>query len=106
MASSHFVQAVFSMALTKRTFYPTDEVIAAWSELSPIIAWAKAKPEDVQALGVEMGEDEFPFEALAGLPDEMLCDAFMNWVTTNKPGQIAQVKVGMVVNAIRLKFGA
>ena len=53
-----------------------------------------------------MGEDELPFEALAGLPDEMLCEAFADWVSANKPGQIAQVKVGMVVSAVRLKYGA
>ena len=74
--------------------------------MEPILAWAKAKAEDVRALGVAMGEDELPFEALAALPDEMLCDAFTDWVSANRPGQIAQVKVGMVVNAVRLKFGA
>ena len=94
------------MALTKRTFYPADAIIAEWTDLVPIVSWAKAKPEDVEALGVAMGEDELPFEALAGLPDEMLLEAFTEWVTTNKPGQIAQVKVGMVVNAVRLKLGA
>ena len=52
------------------------------------------------------GEEELPFEALAALPDEMLCDAFVEWVAASKLGQITQVKVGMVVNAVRLKFGA
>ena len=53
-----------------------------------------------------MGEEELPFEALAALPDEILFEAFEDWVSTSNPGKIAQVKVGMVVNAVRLKYGA
>ena len=67
VAPATLLSASFAMTLTKRTFYPVDEVVAGWTGLEPIIAWAKAKAEDVKALGVAMGEDELPFEAIRSI---------------------------------------
>ena len=39
------------MALTKRTFYPVDEIIAGWTGLEPVTTLAEPKAEDVKALG-------------------------------------------------------
>ena len=77
-----------------------------WTDVQAIIAWAKAKPEDMRGLAQALGEDEVDAEMLAALPDEMIIEAFSTWVEEKKPGQIAQVKVGMVINGARVKYGA
>ena len=76
-----------------------------WTGIEAIIAWSKAKPDDVRGLAQALGEDEAEMEPLAALPDELVSDAFATWVAEKKPGLMAQVKVGMVLNAARLKFG-
>ena len=74
--------------------------------MAAMVLWAKAKPEDVKGLAQALGEEELDMEPLAALPDEIIVEAFSDWVGTKKLGHLAQVKVGMVVNAARLKFGA
>ena len=83
-----FVARVVPMALLKRTLYPVDTVVQGWADVQAIIAWAKAKPEDVRGLAQALGEEEVDAEPLAALPDEMIMEAFSTWVVEKSQGRL------------------
>ena len=90
------------MATFARALLPSDDVLAAWSEVKDAMAWAGVSAELWEAVAKELGD-----ESLKALPiiAGMQPLSFRAAVDGAGATAVAKVKLGLLYAAVRLKYG-
>ena len=98
--------ATMSSTLTVRALYPADDVVQAFSDFAAVLAWSKAKEEDLQfVLGLIGDETMDDFMELASIPIHLIIECIGEWVKKKSPPPLQQSRLARFINVVRLKSG-
>ena len=98
--------ATMSSTLTVRALYPADDVVQAFSDFAAVLAWSKAKEEDLQfVLGLIGDETMDDFTELASIPIHLIIECIGEWVKKKSPPPLQQSRLARFINVVRLKSG-
>ena len=93
-----------SSTLTVRALCPADDVVQAFGDFAAVLAWSKAKEEDLQfVLGLIGDETMDDFTELASIPIHLIIECISEWVKQKSPPPLQQSRLARFINVVRLK---
>ena len=95
-----------SSTLSVRSSYPADDVVQAFENFAAVLAWSKAKEEDLQfVLGLMGDETMDDFTEFASIPIHLIIECIGEWVKKKSPPPLQQSRLARFINVVRLKSG-
>ena len=105
LADFYFDFKVFAMSLLSRGLYPTQAVLDGWDTVTSGVTWAGVEPAQWTAVSTKLGDANVDMPMLvAAIPVHLLVKAVQEWSDEAGPTTMEKVRMGLLINAVRLKF--